>query len=332
VPYLPAWGGSSRNSLERLSPSGSSIDPANWATSISCNFSTPNIENSISSLIPYERGDVSINEIMFDPFTGETEWIEVVNISTKNIQVSGWVIDDNGTGYQIADTCAQILLPGGYIVLAGDTTIFTRYPELKVPNEYRRVAIAGSGFSLSNSGEPIVLKDAAGNVIDSVYYNSNWKNPNLSSSKGISIERINPVLGSNDRQNWSSCTRSIGGTPGERNSIYIDAVPTSEQISISPNPFSPDGDGFEDFTINSYKFKSLFSQVTAKVYDAKGRLVRTLANNQLSGGEGEIIFNGLDDDNRKLRLGIYIVYIEAINDQGGIVESVKAPVVVATKL
>ena len=69
-----------------------------------------------------------------------------------------------------------------------------------------------------------------------------------------------------------------------------------------------------------------------KVYDIKGRLVKTLANNSVTGSEGTIIFNGFDDSNQKLRVGIYILLIEAVDDAGGTVDNIKTPVVIASKL
>ncbi|MCH8326645.1 MAG: hypothetical protein IIB83_08845, partial [Bacteroidetes bacterium] len=44
-----------------------------------------------------------------------------------------------------------------------------------------------------------------------------------------------------------------------------------------------------------------------------------------------IIFNGLDDDGNPLRIGIYIVYLEALNQNSGTVEAMKAALVVARK-
>ena len=64
----------------------------------------------------------------------------------------------------------------------------------------------------------------------------------------------------------------------------------------------------------------------------KGRLVRNLINNQVSGAEGTIIFNGYDDGGQRLRIGIYIVYLEAVDGSGGTVDAAKATVVIATKL
>ena len=183
-----------------------------------------------------------------------------------------------------------------------------------------------------NTGELILLKDVRGNVIDSVVYDSKWHNKNIASTKNKSLERINPSLNGNDVLNWSTCVVSLGGTPGMQNSIFAENLNQSASISLNPNPFSPDNDGFEDFTVINYNLSQATSQVRIKIFDSKGRLVRTLLNNQASGQSGSVIFDGLDDDNNPLRIGIYIVFLEAINDNSGVVETLKSVVVVARKL
>ena len=149
---------------------------------------------------------------------------------------------------------------------------------------------------------------------------------------GESLEKINPSLNGNDGKNWSSNTLPSGGTPGYKNSIFTNYQVSASEITVSPNPFSPDGDGYEDFTIISYKLQNTVSQVRMKIYDVKGRLIKTILNNQPAGTEGQVVYNGLDDDNRKLRLGIYIIFMEALNDQNGVVETVKTTMVVGAKL
>ncbi len=332
VSYRSSWGGSSRYSLERINPDGLSNDSANWGTSVSCYFSTPNAENSIRSIISYNPGDVVINEIMYDPLTGNAEWIELYNVRNFDIKLTGWKFNESSTFINVTDTCEFLFKPNSYLVISSDSTILNRFPYLRNLNVNQSLVISETSFSLSNEGEPLKIYDAKNNLIDSVYYKSSWHNSNLSSTKGYSLERINPLFPSNDASNWSSSTDILGGTPCNRNSIYLDIPNENTTITISPNPFSPDGDGFEENTIISYKLKSRFAQVRAKIYDTKGRLVRTLLNNQSSGADGNIIFNGLGDDGQRLRIGIYVVFLEAINDSGGVIETAKSTVVVAVKL
>ncbi len=71
--------------------------------------------------------------------------------------------------------------------------------------------------------------------------------------------------------------------------------------------------------------------LNVKIFDSKGRLVRTLENNMASGSEGSVIFDGLDDNKNRLRIGIYIALIEAVNLETGVTENMKAAIVVAKK-
>jgi hypothetical protein len=331
VSYKSSWGGNnSKNSLERKSPNGISNDSANWATSIDCEYSSPTRSNSLTSLTAYTRNDLSINEIMFDPLTFSCEWLEFYNSTNKNLNLTGWRVNVSSSYYSLYDTCNYIVTPGQYVILVADTTVYNRFSNLKTPDASRRI-IFNKSLSLTNDGANIKVLDALNNTIDSVHYSPKWHNGNLPDTKGYSLERINPLLNPNDRSNWNSCTAPLGGTPGAKNSIFT-VNNSSNSVSVSPNPFSPDGDGFEDFTIIKYKLKPNIAQLRVKVYDIKGRLVRTLLNNQLSGSEGQIIFDGKNDNGEKLRIGIYILYIEAINDMGGSVDQTKATVVVAAKL
>ena len=58
----------------------------------------------------------------------------------------------------------------------------------------------------------------------------------------------------------------------------------------------------------------------------------TLENSQASDSSGSVIFDGLSDDDEALRIGIYIIFLEAINEGAGVVENLKTVVVVARRL
>lgn len=275
-------------------------------------------------------GNFVINEIMFDPLVGQAEWVELYNATGQIVNIRNYKFIESNNIFSFSPNEDYFINPGDFIVIAGDTTIYERFGHLRnlEPGQH----LFFNSMSLSNSGEVLTFTDSLGNILDQVDYKANWKNPNIPNAKGISLERINPRLGSNERSNWSSSANPLGGTPCLPNSIFTPFLPSTGELTISPNPFSPDGDGFEDFTIINYKLTVPFAQLRGKIFDVKGRLVRTLANNQLTASEGQIIFNGLDDDNRRLRIGIYVVFLEAIDDQGGTIEILKAPVVIATKL
>ena len=275
-------------------------------------------------------GGIVINEIMYDPLTNESEWIEIYNASGQTVNLKNWKYKESSTTITLSST-DLIMNPGDYFILAHDTSILNNFGYLRnlQSNQYIKFS---SSMSLTNTGETITITDSLNNTIDAVTYDPDWNNPNLPDTKGISLERINPGFASNDRSNWSSCAKPVGGTPGLVNSIYTQNIVSSSTVTISPNPFSPDGDGYEDFALIKYKLNVPFAQMRVKVYDIKGRLVKTLANNSVTGSEGTIIFNGFDDSNQKLRIGIYILLIEAVDDAGGTVDNIKTPIVIASKL
>jgi hypothetical protein len=61
-------------------------------------------------------------------------------------------------------------------------------------------------------------------------------------------------------------------------------------------------------------------------------LYQPLEINQPSGSSGSVIFDGRDDSGEALRIGIYIIFLEAINEGRGVVEHMKTVVVVARRL
>lgn len=275
-------------------------------------------------------GGIVINEIMYDPLLNQSEWIELYNASGQTVNIKNWKYKETSSSVTLSST-DLFLNPGDYFMLAHDSTLYYAFNYLISP-EPNQIIKFSSGISLNNTGENISITDSLNNLIDGVYYNPDWNNSNLTDTKGISLERINPALGSNDKNNWSSSADKSGGTPGLRNSIHTQSIVSSSTVSINPNPFSPDGDGHEDFTLINYKLNVPFAQMNVKVYDIKGRLVRTISNNQVTGSEGSIVFNGFDNEKQKLRIGIYILLIEAVDDLGGTVNILKAPIVVAAKL
>jgi hypothetical protein len=81
---------------------------------------------------------------------------------------------------------------------------------------YGRV-IPLAGFSLNNTGEPLLLRNAAGQTVYWVEYRTGWYGDNQKASGGWSLEMIdarNPCAGTG---NWTASVHPDGGTPGRPN-------------------------------------------------------------------------------------------------------------------
>jgi len=324
--YKDSWAGKKGFSIEHINGTNDSLS---WVTSLAPKGNSAGEEN----LLPNQnvaRNSIVINEIMYDPNTDNSEFIEFENVSSDSINIGGWRIqDEKGNFYKLSET-GFVLLPNEFFVLAADSIILKKYPELL---SSQNISIANeSSLGFTNTGELIQLKNIFGAAIDSISYSDKWHNKNILNTKNKSLERINPNLDGNSSANWNTSVAVNGATPGRQNSIFTTNTNSAATLSVSPNPFSPDNDGFEDFTIINYNLSQAISQTRIKIFDSKGRLVRTLNNNQASAQTGSVVFDGLDEGGNPLRIGIYIVYLEAMNDASSVVDKLKTVVVVARKL
>ncbi len=328
--YNSNWDVRTGKSLERLSASANSCDSLNWLFSFSSQGCTPGAKNSVDSIQAASPGTLAINEIMYEPGGDNAEFVELYNTSSVDLLLNAWKITTaNKNNFYITDSVVT-LPPHSYFVVCSDSVILKKYPAFQ---NYRYKYILQSGsLGLLNSNSSVVLRDAYKNVIDSVYYRTSWHNPNFTSTNNRSLERINPILSSNDTRNWSSSANKSGATPGETNSIFIGSVSSSSQMSITPNPFSPDNDGYEDFTSITFQTPYPVTQISIKIFDDKGRLMRELTSNEIFGSSGTIIYDGRDKNGNPLRLGMYIVLFEAVNPQTGAKQVYKKVLVSARKL
>ncbi len=279
---------------------------------------------------PGQTGSIVINEVMYDPNTGFAEWIELYNPSANEIEITGWKLKDNSSTLNMSSSSLTIH-PLGFLLIASDSSVYSQFTYLNSGSAQTKVVVLKS-LSLNNSGENLVLTDSLGTVIESFSYSPELHNPELEITKGVSLERINPAVPSAYNSNWSSCTESSGGTPCLANSMFAAWIPDKPNIAVSPNPFSPDGDGFEDIALISCEFSFNTGTLRAGVYDSAGRLRRTLAGAEITGKNKLFIFDGYSDERQRLPIGIYIVVVEAIDRINGAPVISKAAIVIAGRL
>ena len=264
-----------------------------------------------------QRGEIVINEIMFDPQNGsDGEYVELVNTTTDRIfDLRQLTIGDE----EIAATPA-VLTPGQVLAIVKDaesfSAIFPSIPFLE----------AESFDGLSNSGDSVLLR-AGATVIDSVVYAPDWHRPELDDATGIALERRSLTGQSSDASNWTSSLDERGGTPSRENSVGVaeGGLPEGTGIEIT-SPFAPD-DG--EAARISYTLAAEASLVRARIYDSGGRFVRELEPGRLSGREGSLLWDGRGETGERLRVGYYVVLVEAVDTLGGTTEQYTATVVLA---
>ena len=72
--------------------------------------------------------------------------------------------------------------------------------------------------------------------------------------------------------------------------------------------------------------------MSLRIYDIRGRLIRFLANNEPCGGSGDVVWDGYDEARCRVRIGIYIILLEVVDEDREAVLTARGSVVVAGRL
>lgn len=284
----------------------------------------------------YEHTDsfnVVINEILFNPKSGGTDWVEIYNRSSKILTLRNIYIANRNTAGAISSIKQlsaedYLFFPGEFLVITESKQLLLRDFVAKDPD---RILEVSSMPSFNDDEGDVIIINEQGAVIDEVKYKDDWHFKLISDKEGVSLERIDYDAPSQQESNWHSAATSVGyGTPTYKNSQYKMDAGVQGIISVSPEIISPDNDGFDDFASINYEFTEPGYVANITIYDAVGRPVRYLQRNALSGLKGFYRWDGLGEKNQRLNSGIYIIYTEVFNLQGK-TKKYKNVIVVARK-
>lgn len=278
-------------------------------------------------------GDIKINEILFNPKEGGSDYVEIYNASGKILELNGLKLSNIDNG-QIDNADAVVnesylLLPYGYFAIS--EAIEAVKSQYYSPNPQGFVQ-AETLPSMSNTEGSIALSNRAGDILDQLIYTDDMHFPLIIDQKGVSLERINPDRPADDPENWNSASQASGfGTPAYKNSQLVDLPEGDDVFNLSSEIFSPDNDGFQDVLQVNYIFSEPGNVLSARVMDSRGRLVKTLLNNYLAGTSGTFSWDGINEDNGKGEIGIYVLLLEYFRADGKTVKT-KRSFVLAGKI
>lgn len=253
---------------------------------------TPSITHA--QRLPYAMQSLLINEIAWAGTLASSsdEWIELYNPGPQNIDLEGWILQDEGD--------IRIQLAGE--VRAGSFYLLERGDDLTITDVPADQLYSGS---LSNRGESLRLEGPSGELVDSANLDGGpWPAGSVRSRR--SMER----RGGEDRSgNWGTFTgyfgngfdargSSIRGTPGRINSLfYPTPTPTLlpnklliNEVLIRPH-FDWMGDGSystADEFIEIYNPGPYSISLNGWVLDdvpASGSRPYSLPNNRINPGE-----------------------------------------------
>jgi len=275
--------------------------------------------------------DIVINEILSDPVSGGSRFVELYNRSEKIIDLQSLVLSSSDTPEELI-TGAMPLMTRGYLLFPGDYIAITSSPEdicekHHSPDPEKIVKMSSFPVFGDDTGTMILARKDDLTVIDRFRYDPDMHYPLLVTREGVSLERTHPDMPSEDRNNWHSAAETVGfATPAYSNSHRVIVKESDCETTIEPEIFSPDNDGYNDLLNIVLRIKYPDCAVNITICDPRGRVVKRLINNVLTGSEAVFTWDGITDDRRKALLGFYIILIEIIKPDGMVIRIKKTAI------
>ena len=274
-------------------------------------FGNVNPQDDIEIVLPEpaKAGDIVISEILFNPLPEGSDFIELYNQSAKYIELKEMSINNDVNAKEVK--FYTLLEPNAFLVLTADTlSLSTNYPLARL--EYSRKQELPQ---FTNESGEAVLKNATGDIIDSIRYDESWHFSYLTSFEGVSLERISPNQAGVAASNWvSGSSDNNFATPGYANWLRSDRV--SSELTISPQVIVPDADGMDDIALISIDLGASDALVTVNIYNIQGQLLKELTTNALGNRNFQTFWDGTDAQGAIVPLGHYIVHATIVFDNG----------------
>jgi len=261
-------------------------------------------------------GELLINEILFDPYPEGEDFIELYNNSNKYLDLSSLVISNLDNEQSTIITTPLILRPFQYLAITPDLDAlfdlyFIRIPENIVEHSLPAFNNADGNVTLSIVGQ--------NQPLDSYSYSEDDHSPWIDDTEGVSLERLDFDVGTDSQDNWQSASSKTGfATPGYENSNFTETTVLNDEFFLEKKTFSPDSDGFDDLLQINYRVSKPGFVLNMRVFDDRGHLVKTLASNEILGRQGEVLWNGENDEGSLSGIGIYIIFLEYFNSEGSL--------------
>lgn len=261
-------------------------------------------------------GDLVLNEILFNPFPGGEDFVELYNASNHYLDLTNLYIANGekhgeqliiGDQFQITSSLVP-LAPGQYFAITENVAPILQ--DYIPPAEANIVELPRIPSFPDEAGVAVLLLNDE--VIDTFSYSEELHSSLLDDTEGVSLERLDPLS-----DNWYSASASVGyASPGYQNSLQIAPSNSGARVSINPKLIVPNGDGRDDLMTINYNFDASSKLATVTVFDLDGRQVKQLANNTLISGSGYFIWDGTNSSGEKGSVGLYILLFEWYDADG----------------
>ncbi len=279
-------------------------------------------------------GDLVINELLFNPRTGDPKFVELQNRTDNYLEIGNWKLANLNESEKIDQVRVfsepgLVIPPNGYLAITTDSDRL----KLGYPRSFKGFFHEVSSLpSYPISGGTVVLLNEKDQIAEEFGYDEDLHHPLLRDSKGVSLERISAESFTKISSNWHSASgQEEYATPGRKNSQLISGEFEGEMIVIDPEVFDPEGSNGNTFTTIQYQLDQAGWIGSFRIYNLAGQLMHVLAQNEVLGLEGFFTWTGTDSLGGKVRPGYYVMVVELF-DLSGQVKQIRKTIVVATRI
>jgi hypothetical protein len=132
------------------------------------------------------------------------EWFELYNNTSLPLALDGWKLELYRTSLDWSLELTGTIPAGGYFFVVSSDKISSGFGQ-----NYSNLA-----GKFVNDGQKVLLKNPSGAIIDELDCANGWFAGN--NSEKLTMERINPLLSGNNKDNWLT-SKNTNGTPGLKN-------------------------------------------------------------------------------------------------------------------
>ncbi|MCB0703810.1 MAG: lamin tail domain-containing protein [Saprospiraceae bacterium] len=264
------------------------------------------------------KGDLLINELLFHPEVGGSDFVELFHAGDRPIDLNDLVIGNiqEASDSLVGLSVSRLIFPGDYVVLTeSPADILERY---EVPDPGLLVQTDLPTFGTPSGNVTIVSPgiEGAAVILDVFDYTEEMHHPLLDETRGVSLERLRLSDSTNVSSNWHSAAATAGfATPTAPNSNLFEDR-SGNLFRLAYPSFSPNGDGFRDVLLLDYDLEEPDFVANIRVFDTQGRQIRVLAANALLAGSGSFQWAGDTENGDLASMGIYVIWIEYFHPDG----------------
>lgn len=266
-------------------------------------------------------GALVINEVLGAPAAGQGEWFELRADVAGPVELAGWSVrDEDGQWLSLP---AAVVPAGGLWLAAQDSAALAQWladvaahggpPPCLVEGA---PAGLGSWPSLNNSpagdrvfADRLLLRAPDGTVVDHVTLGA----PGGPDVDGRSLERTSIAAPGPTGAPWTVSPAAGGSTPGCPNASALLQDVSVGGLELVPPVLPVAGAVHALFRLAAHQ-----RTWRLRVFDLRGRAVRDFGGDDLGTGPRDILWDGTDDDGRRVPRGGYVFALEVTGDSGSV--------------